>query len=384
MNEVKLNYPPEYYEDIPKDKFICVQSGQIFDEAFQTKPVGFFKDVFLRFCKNKASIASLIIICFIVVMAIVGPNMNPYTYREQNLELADMPPRVQGLEWMGLFDGSSVLKSRRVDSLSDPAKYPEGCVIRVFNEKEIRGIKTADVEVDYYKYKGLGDDVNFWFGTDNYGRDIWTRLWRGVRVSLIIAVVAVVAELVIGIIYGAISGYYGGKVDMVMMRICEIVRSVPNVIVCTMFMMMLGAGMGTMIIALVVRGWVPTARLIRTQFLRFKNREYVMAARTMGVPDRKLIFRHILPNAIGPIITRAMVAIPGAIFMESFLAYIGLGLPTPEPSIGTMLADAQGFLLIYPTQTLFPALLISVLMIAFNLCSNGLRDAFDPTQRGTE
>ena len=109
-----------------------------------------------------------------------------------------------------------------------------------------------------------------------------------------------------------------------------------------------------------------------------------MAARTMGVPDRKLIFRHVLPNAIGPIITRTMVAIPGAIFMESFLAYIGLGLPTPEPSIGTMLADAQGFLLIYPTQTLFPAVLISVLMIAFNLCANGLRDAFDPTQRGTE
>ena len=385
MSEVKLNYPPEYFEDIPKEKFAKVQENQqLFDETFQTKPIGFFKDVLMRFCKNRASIVAFAIICVIVFMAIVGPFMNPYSYREQNLDFVDMPPRIQALKWMDLFDGSSVLKARRMEYLSDPSRYPEGCVIRTFNEKEIRGVKVADVEVDYYKYLGLSDDVNFWFGTDQYGRDIWTRLWRGVRVSLIIAVVAVMAEVIIGVIYGAIAGYYGGKVDIIMMRICEIIRSVPNVIVCTMFMMMLGAGMGTMIIALVVRGWVPTARMIRTQFLRFKNREYVMAAQTMGVPDRKLIFRHILPNAIGPIITRTMIAIPGAIFMESFLAYIGLGLPSPEPSIGTMLSDAQSTLLIHPTQTLFPALLISVLMIAFNLCSNGLRDAFDPTQRGTE
>ena len=169
-----------------------------------------------------------------------------------------------------------------------------------------------------------------------------------------------------------------------MMRICEIIRALPNVVVVTMFILVFGSGLRSLILAMVVRGWVPTARMIRTQFLRFKNREYVMAAKTMGVPDRKLIFRHILPNSIGPIITRTMVAIPGAIFTESFLAYIGLGLRAPEPSIGTMLSDGQAVLLLYPTQTLFPAIVISVLMIAFNLFSNGLRDAFDPTQRGAE
>ena len=139
-----------------------------------------------------------------------------------------------------------------------------------------------------------------------------------------------------------------------------------------------------MIFALMARGWVGTARMIRAQYLRFRGREYVMAARTMGVPDRGLIFRHILPNSIGPVITRTMVSIPSAIFTESFLAYIGLGLAPPEPSIGTMLSAGKTVLLQYPHLTLFPALVISILMISFNLFGNGLRDAFDPTQRGME
>ena len=139
-----------------------------------------------------------------------------------------------------------------------------------------------------------------------------------------------------------------------------------------------------LILALMARGWVGTARMIRTQFLRFRGREYVMAAQTMGVPDKALIFRHILPNSIGPIITRTMVAIPSAIFTESFLAYIGLGLAPPEPSIGTMLAEGQKVLMEYPHLTLFPAITISILMIAFNLFGNGLRDAFNPSLRGVE
>ena len=171
---------------------------------------------------------------------------------------------------------------------------------------------------------------------------------------------------------------------MLMMRVCEILNALPQVVLCTMFILIFGSGMVSLTMALVVRGWVPTARMIRAQFLRFRGREYVMAARTLGVPDRALIFRHILPNSIGPIITRTMIAIPSAIFTESFLAYIGLGLAPPEPSIGTLLSEGQKVLMQYPFQTLYPALLISVLMIAFNLFGNGLRDAFDPTQRGVE
>ena len=179
-------------------------------------------------------------------------------------------------------------------------------------------------------------------------------------------------------------GYYGGRLDLIMMRICDIINAFPNVVICTIFILVFGSGMRAMILALIVRGWIPTARMIRSQFLRFRGREYVMAAQTMGVPNRALIFRHILPNSIGPIITRTMIAIPDAIFMESFMAYIGLGLAPPEPSIGTLLSRGQRVLMQYPHLTLFPALTISVLMIAFNLFGNGLRDALDPTQRGLD
>lgn len=192
------------------------------------------------------------------------------------------------------------------------------------------------------------------------------------------------SNVFIGIIYGSIAGYYGGKIDIVMMRIIEILNAFPQIIMATLLILFLGAGMEAIVLSLILRGWIGTARVIRGQFLRFKELEYVLAAKVMGVRDRLLIFRHILPNSIGPIITRAMLAIPGAIFSESFLAFIGLGLQAPEPSIGVLLSDGQKVLNVYPTQTLFPAILISVLMIAFNLFGNGLRDAFNPTLRGSE
>jgi oligopeptide transport system permease protein len=200
----------------------------------------------------------------------------------------------------------------------------------------------------------------------------------------LIAFLAVLTNVFIGIVYGSIAGYYGGKTDMLMMRFAEILSGIPYLVMTMMFILLFGTGIISIILALTITGWIGTARLIRAQFYRFKGREYVLAARTLGVPDRTLIFRHILPNSIGPIITRAMISIPGAIFSEAFLAFIGLGLQAPKPSIGVLLSDGQKVLLQYPYQTLFPALLISLLMISFNLFSNGLRDALDPTQRGGE
>ena len=192
--------------------------------------------------------------------------------------------------------------------------------------------------------------------------------------SLIIAIVSVCCNVVIGVIYGSISGYYGGTVDMIMMRITEIINAFPRIVIVTLFIMVAGTGMFSIIMSLVIKDWVNTARMVRSQFYRFKGREYVLAARTLGVRDMALIFRHILPNSIGPIITSSMIAIPTAIFSESFLAYIGLGLQAPEPSIGVMLSQGQKVLLHYPSQVVFP----------FNLFGNGLRDAFDPTLRGAE
>lgn len=219
-------------------------------------------------------------------------------------------------------------------------------------------------------------------GTDYLGRDTWTRMWRGARISLLIAMVSVLCNVFIGLVYGSIAGYYGGKVDMIMMRITEIISAFPEVVVVTLFILSFGTGIVSIILSLVVKNWIGTARMVRSQFYRYKGSEYVLAARTLGVRDRSLIFRHILPNSIGPIITRAMIAIPSAIFTESFLAYIGLGIRAPECSIGIMLSQGQKVMMQYPEQVFFPAAVISVLMISFNMLSNGLRDAFDPTQRG--
>jgi oligopeptide transport system permease protein len=164
---------------------------------------------------------------------------------------------------------------------------------------------------------------------------------------------------------------------MIMMRITEIIGAFPEIVVVTLFILFFGTGILSIILCLVVQNWIGTARMIRSQFYRYKGSEYVLAARTLGVRDMAL-----MPNSIGPIITRAMIAIPGAIFTESFLAYIGLGIRAPESSIGVLLSQGQKVMQQYPNQVFFPAVVISLLMIAFNMLSNGLRDAFDPTQRG--
>lgn len=375
---------PEEIMNVPESQFEMVQVDEIKDEKFKTKPIGFFRDAMQRLVKSKVSVISLSCIVIIILMALIVPNVTGYTYTEQNVSQKNLPPKIPGLEKLGIADGSRVLTNRKKSSLQDTERYPEGSVIEIVKEYKANGVDVVDVRVDYYTYSGVAEDVYHWFGTDYLGRDLCTRLFKGTRISLLIAFISVVTNVVIGVIYGSIAGYYGGKVDIVLTHFAEVLDGLPYIVVTILFMILLGSGMLSIILALTVTGWIGTARLIRAQFYRFKGREYVLAARTLGVQDVKLIFRHILPNTVGPLITRAMIAIPGAIFSESFLAYIGLGIRPPSPSIGVLLSDGQSVLLQFPYQTLFPAVLISVLMIAFNMFSNGLRDALDPTRRGEE
>ena len=379
------NKLPEELENLSAADFVMVQEDeQIMDEKFQTKPIGFFKDAMIRLSKSSVAVVSFTLIVLIIVSALFVPLFTGYGYNQQNVDGKNMPPKIQGLENLGIADGTRVMKNRKMENLSDPEMYPNDCIIEILREFEYKGVKMCDVKIDYYAFCGVPDTEYHWFGTDYLGRDLMTRLFRGTRVSLLIAFVSVITNVLIGVVYGAVSGYYGGKVDIIMTHIAEVLDGLPYVVVTILFMLLLGAGVSSLILAMCVTGWIGTSRLIRAQFFRFKEREYVLAARTLGVPDLTLIFRHILPNCIGPLITRAMIAIPGAIFSESFLAYIGLGIAAPEPSIGILLSDGQGVLLQYPYQTFFPAVLISVLMIAFNMFSNGLRDALDPTKRGEE
>ena len=383
MIDLKKPLPQELI-DLPESDFQMVQSEEIHDEKFQTKPIGFFKDAMIRLSKSAVAVTSFTIIVIVILSSLIVPNITGYGYRQQNIAAKDLPPRIPLLEDIGIADGTRVLKNRKKEALSDTSRYPEGSVLEIVREFEAKGVAMVDVKVDAYVYAGVSTDEYHWFGTDYLGRDLCTRLFKGARVSLLIAFVSVVTNVIIGVIYGAISGYYGGKVDIVMTHFAEVLDGLPYVVVTILFMLLLGAGITSLILAMCVTGWIGTSRLIRAQFFRFKEREYVLAARTLGVGDIALIFRHILPNCVGPLITRAMIAIPGAIFSESFLAYIGLGIAPPEPSIGILLSDGQNVLLQYPYQTFFPAVLISVLMIAFNMFANGLRDALDPTKRGEE
>ncbi|MCY9515107.1 ABC transporter permease [Paenibacillus apiarius] len=356
---------------------------QLADEKFEGKAIGFFKDAMLRFRKNKASSVAAFFIGLIIVMAIIAPLLSSFSYREQHIEWSLLPPRVPVIEKLGIWDGTKVMDIKK-SSLDE--KY-KGSIVKVMDEYDMdyrgRKIPMVKAKVDMYELKGA-KDTYFWMGTDPLGRDQWTRLWKGTRISLLIGFMAVTINVLIGITYGSISGYYGGTVDMVLQRIIEILSGVPQLVLVILFVMYLGAGILPFILAMIITGWIGMSRMIRAQFYKYKGQEYVLASRTMGAKDRLLIFRHILPNAIGPIITQATFAVPGAIFTESFLSYLGLGLGAPEPSIGVLLAEGQKVLLEHPHLTLFPAIVISILMLSFNLFGNGLRDAFDPTLRGQE
>ena len=378
------NNLPEELLNLPASDFEALYREDIKDEKFQTKPVVFFKDAAIRLTKSKVSIIAFIIIGIIIILAIVVPPLSPYGFNDQNINAKYLPPKMPIVEKLGIMDGTRVLKSRKVSALTDPERYPEGSVIEYFNVVTVKGQEMCDVRIDAYKMAGVPDNEYHWFGTDYLGRDLLTRLFKGTRISLLIAFFSVLTNVFIGVVYGAISGYYGGKIDLILTHFAEVLDGMPYIVVTILFMILFGSGMVSIVLALTITGWIGTSRLIRAQFYRFKGREYVLAARTLGVSDRTLIFRHILPNCVGPLITRAMIAIPGAIFSESFLAYLGLGIKPPNPSIGVLLSDGQSVLLQYPYQTVFPAILISVLMIAFNLFSNGLRDALDPTKRGEE
>ncbi len=221
----------------------------------------------------------------------------------------------------------------------------------------------------------------YWFGTDDLGRDIFVRCWEGARVSLMIAFVSVFLNSTIGIIYGGISGFFGGWVDNIMMRIVEVISSVPSMLWMIILTIVLKPGVTTLIIALAATGWGGMARLFRGQVLQLREMEYVQVSRTLGAKPLWVILKHLLPNAMSPIITSMAFAIPSAIFAESFLSYIGLGLPMPLASWGILASEGANKLLTYPYQLFFPAILISITMLCFNLIGDGLRDALDPNLR---
>lgn len=226
-----------------------------------------------------------------------------------------------------------------------------------------------------------GPSSAHWFGTDPFGRDIFTRILYGARISLVVGYAASILNLTIGILYGGISGYFGGRVDNIMMRIVDTLYAIPMLLYVILIMVVIGAGLKSIIFALAIAYWLSMARIVRAQVLSLKQQEFVLAAKTLGAPHMRIILRHLIPNSMGPIIVTLTLSVPSAIFTEAFLSFIGLGVSAPMASWGVLASEAMETLYIYPYQMLFPALAISLTILAFNFLGDGLRDALDPKMR---
>ncbi|WP_442404494.1 ABC transporter permease [Lucifera butyrica] len=224
-------------------------------------------------------------------------------------------------------------------------------------------------------------DSQHWFGTDNLGRDLFIRVLYGARISLSIGIVASLINLTIGVLYGGIAGFFGGRVDKIMMNIVDVLYGIPVLLYVILLMVLLKPGLSNIFIALGIAYWLRMARIVRGQILSLKEQEYVLAARTIGAGKWRILFRHLLPNSMGPIIITMTLAIPEAIFTEAFLSFIGLGVSAPMASWGVLASEGVTSLRSYPFQLFFPALAISITMLAFNFLGDGLRDALDPRMR---
>ena len=301
-------------QNIANEKFQIIGIEDDGVESVSRPSIGYFQDAWRRFKKNKVATLALIVLGLIVLLVIFGPGISGYEFEQ----------------------------------------IDEGAV-------------------------NLSPCAEHWFGTDKLGRDIFARVWIAGRVSLTIGIAGALLSAVIGCIYGGIAAYFGGVVDDIMMRIVEILISVPYLVVVIVLSLVLESdGMFTLILAMTITGWCGTARLVRAQMLTIKNEEYVLAAKALGVKPAKIITRHMIPNTLSTVIVAITFDIPGYIFSEAFLSYIGLGIQPPNTSWGALASAAQAQMQFYPSQLFIPAGMIALTMLCFTLIGDGLRDALDP------
>ena len=226
--------------------------------------------------------------------------------------------------------------------------------------------------------KNTAPGSKFWFGSDELGRDLFTRIWWGARISLFVGFAAACIDMCIGVIYGAIAGYFGGKADTVMMRFADIVSSIPSLLLVILFLVLFSPGLFSLILALTITGWISMARIVRGHVIQAKQFDYVKAARALGASHLRVLFYHLVPSASGVIITTMTFTIPTAIFAEAFLSFLGLGVQAPIASWGTMINDGINALRYYPWRFFFPAAFLSLTMLSCNLIGDALHDLFDP------
>ena len=238
-----------------------------------------------------------------------------------------------------------------------------------------------DYETMNVAEKNLGPSSKYWFGTDNLGRDLFSRIWVGARASLIIALVATALKLVFGTVYGALMAHFGGWVDEILMRIIEVLNSIPSMLLTILIMLVLGNNLFSLLVALSITAWCNTARQVRGMIKQLRESEYVYAAEVLGAKPVRIIMKHYIPNMLGILILDTATAIPSFIFTEAGLSFLGIGLQAPEISLGVLISMGQQNMDFYPSQLFFPCLILCVIVMAFNLLGDGLRDALDPRLR---
>lgn len=316
-------------------------------EKIAAPSLSFLQDSWRRLKKNKGAVISLVILIIMLLASVAAPLIAPRDPNTQVIQHANLPPKIPGITIDGL-NGTSASGTTRIDK---------------------------------YEQQSVPNDTYYFLGTDSLGRDLLSRILYGTRVSLLIAFVAAFFDLTIGVTYGLISGWNGGRVDNVMQRILEIVSGVPNLVVVILMLLVLNPGITSIIVALAITGWISMARVVRAQTLKLKSQEYILAARALGESPLQIAVKHLIPNLSGVIIIQTMFSIPSAIFFEAFLSFIGIGIPAPTASLGTLINDGYKTFRFLPHLMWYPAAVICILMIAFNLLADGLRDAFDPKMK---
>lgn len=315
-------------EHIAKERFEYVGENAKEREAISRPSLTFMQDAMRRLVKNKVALVCAVVLVIMIIASVAAPMISPFDYREQHYGHTNAP------------------------------------MMTVCDQQDSAGFGHVHI-----------------FGTDTLGRDLFSRVWMGGRVSLTIAIVSAIIDFFLGVLYGGISGYFGGTTDIIMMRILEIINGIPYLIIVILLMMILTPGMGTIIVAYSLVGWIPMARLVRGQVVALKEQEFISAAEALGAKPSRIIVKHLLPNTLSVVIVRITLSIPSAIFSEAYLSYVGLGVPLPMCSWGSLAQAGIENFRVYPSQLMIPAICISLTMLAFNMLGDGLRDAFDPKLR---
>ena len=338
---------PQTVPPVPSDAYVpaagdfaFLDRADILTDTNYTS-LSYWKGVFIHFFKNRRAVIGLVIIAVIILLAVFGPMMNSYGYRD-----------------IVQFRNES---NRRVVAKALEPRVPW-----------LHELVTGEPYDDSFA------DRTFLFGTDDLGRDLWTRTWHGTRVSLLVAFVTIFIDVIIGMSYGLISGYFGGLTDIVMQRFVEIANSVPRLVIVSVLAIFMPKGMGLVIVALLLTEWIGMSKIARAEMLKIKELEYILASRTLGAGNFSIIFKDVLPNTIGPIITQVMFSIPIAIFTEAFLSFVGVGIMLPECSVGSLIEAGFNNITTLPYQIIPPIIVLALMMLGFNFIGDGLREALAP------